>query len=226
MKAKKILVWALTGACGLALAGTAWADDVGGDDVVITPAATPPPPPPEPESTHDFTRDGWYLSSWATYAFEEFQRGFKGKDDWGFGVNAGYRGGRNFAGELEFEMIPNQRASADPYSINVRHYHVALNFKAYPLARVFDPGSFWNRFQPFAQAGFGWGWADERWQGLPDDNDGAFTAPLGGGIDWYITDNLVLTTNAAYILYTNKIEQWRHVAARVGLQWRFGAIGD
>ena len=170
-------------------------------------------PPP------DFTRDGWYLQAQGVYAFEYFDD-FDVGDDAGFNVLGGWRGGRNFAGEVEFEFINRfPGGSSDP---DFRVYDIALLFRVYPLARLFEPSSIFNRFQPYVKAGPAWQWVERRAGGRPNRDRGDFAARFGGGIDFYVTQNWVLTAGANYMLPVSDISQFDYLSVGGGIQYRFG----
>lgn len=218
-----------------------------GEVVTALPAGADEEPPP----AQDFTRDGWYLQAQGLFAFQNF--GVKAVPTGpittpllganvtvedidvrnrgaGFNLLAGYRMGRNFAGELEFEFIESFDVDVDlllngsPSTVKpyVRTYNLALNLRVYPLARLFDPGSVFNRFQPFVKVGPAWQYAAVRYKGSSIFSDGGFAGRFGAGLDIYITKNIVFTTGANYMLPGGDVKGFDYVSIGGGLQYRFG----
>ena len=66
------------------------------------------------------------------------------------------------------------------------------NLKGYPTA------PWTGRFQPFAMVGLAWMWEPATGSAINGaDEHGDFAARFGGGIDVYVTDNIVLTAESA-----------------------------
>lgn len=70
-------------------------------------------------------------------------------------------------------------------------------------------------FQPFLSAGAG---ALVMHKTGPD---GAFAMRLGGGLDVYLTDHLVLDNEVTYVLPAPKLEDFQYMTATFGLTWRY-----
>jgi opacity protein-like surface antigen len=207
----------------------------------------------EETTDQDFTRDGWYVQAKGLYARQYFDDDVVSGSDLGkllpsegdvsvvgvdidkggagFNVLGGYRMGRNFAGELEFEfiegfgvevdtLVDDSPAKLTPY---IRTYNIALSFRVYPLARLFEPDSIFNRFQPFVTAGPAWQWGTLRYKGGRVSSDGGFAGRFGAGLDFYITQNFVLATGANYMLPTCDISDLDYLSVGMGLQYRFGS---
>jgi opacity protein-like surface antigen len=190
----------------------------------------PPPPESEPRpAQYDFTRDGWYVQAQGIYALENF--GSTGKFDtggldvdntYGFNIEAGYRVAELFAIGAEFEWT-YAFESGDVLKIGTQN--IGLPFRVYPLARLFDPGSLANRFQPFIKLSPVWQWA-ERESTIEDDRSrGGFVGRMGGGLDTYITENFVFITSALYNWPTGMIDSVGYWSFGAGLQYRFGGSG-
>lgn len=189
-------------------------------------AAVEPPEPPEP-----YGGNGWYLGTQGVYAIEKFNTtpSFSGvspvvaNNAFGLNVHGGYRFVQDLAIDLEVEYIDGFAVRAPrPVSGTYRTWNVALNFKVYPLARVFEPGSPWTRVQPFVQGAPAWQWA--RWTGLGalSGNNGSFLGRVGGGADFYLTKKLSLTANAVYNFTTHKLDGLDYISIGWGFQYHFG----
>lgn len=195
------------------------ADEVEGEAVDITtpPTATPSEemaPPP------DYTREGWYLQAQGFYAFEAF-RDFPADNDAGFNVLFGWRGWEMFGGDFEFEFV-NRFPSSPGTTRDIRTYVLAATVRVWPLARLFASDSLANRIQPYVKAGPGYQWVEER-AGQDSNRDrGDFSPRFGAGIDWYATENIVLTTGASYQLGISRVDNFRYYTVGGGLQYRFG----
>ena len=179
----------------------------------------------DPET--DFVRDGWYLGAQGVWAKEDIDAppGYSASNDLGFNVRGGYRFLRNLATDLEFEYVDSFAVKPRDSSLRTASYRtftLAWNFRAYPLARLFAPDSDWHTVQPYLQAAPAWQWVERRRLPGPDQNDGGFAARLGGGIDIYWTDQLLLTTNAVYALATSSdVDDVRFWSVGWGFAWRF-----
>jgi hypothetical protein len=222
-----MLSW-LAGVAVLAPPRLARADEPGEGTVNI--------PPEEPESSAaepaeeeeapevDYTRDGWYAQAQGVYGLENFDlpSGESADDGTGFNLLAGYRMGRNFAGEVEFEFM-NQFGLKDqtPDSFDFRTWWLGMNFRVYPLARLFAPDSWGNRVQPYLKAGAGWQWGQTIYVLGKNWHDGSFAARFGGGLDFYVTDHIVLTAGAAYQYITGDVNNYRYISLGGGIQYRF-----
>jgi len=222
-----MLAW-LAGAAVLAPARYARADEPGEGTVTVPPEEeeTPKAAAEEEEepSEVDYTRDGWYLQGQGVYGLEHFDLPTGEDADYGLGFNvlAGYRMGRNFAGEAEFEFM-NAFGLDNPVQghFDLRTWWLGMNFRVYPLARLFAPDSWGNRIQPYVKAGAGWQWAEIKDVPGPDFSDGGFAARFGGGLDFYVTDHIVLTTGGAYQYPTGDVNNYRYFSLGAGIQYRF-----
>lgn len=174
------------------------------------------PPPPE----NDFTRDGWYVQAQAAYAVENFKN-FSVDNGWGFNTLAGWRFWRMFGAEVEIEFINDLAGrGGDP---SYQTFNFAVMPRIYPLARLFDPGSMANRFQPWLKAGPSWQWVNPA--GPRDKNRGDFAGRFGAGLDTYITENWVFVLSANYQLTGFDVSDYPYLSAGAGIQYRFGG-GD
>ncbi len=165
-----------------------------------------------------FQRPGWYVGAGGTYAVEDFSNtGAQNFDDSGgvFGY-VGYRYNPYFATDLLFEWIDEFDDSMSKFD---RVYSITVNGKLYlPLDELLPP---LERVQPYVLGGFGLLSRREKFAGGVDDTEGRFTGRLGGGVDFYITDKLVLTGSAAYMLPTAGLDDLNFVSLGFGIQYRF-----
>jgi hypothetical protein len=163
-----------------------------------------------------YDRDGWYTGLGGGYAMELFDNGSSG--DSGFAqLRAGYHFLRFASLELQLEYTPKFKGKSGQYAgVNTATWATWANFKGYPTA------PWTGRFQPFAMIGIAWMW--ERLTGSAingADEDGAFASRYGGGIDVYVTDNIVVTAEAAWVLPSGSLKDLKQVQIGGALQYRF-----
>jgi len=163
-----------------------------------------------------YDRDGWYVGAGGGYALELFDGGDSG--DSGFAqLRAGYHFLRFGSIETQLEYTPKFKGKSGQFNgVDTATYAVWANFKGYPTA------PWTGRFQPFAMVGIAWMW--ERLTGSAlngSDEHGGFASRFGGGIDLYITDNIMLTAEGAYLLPAGHISQLNQVQIGGALQYRF-----
>jgi hypothetical protein len=178
-------------------------------------------------SAQDYVREGWYVGARGVYALEDFDIDASVDDDFGFNLFAGYRMFRGLATDFEFEYVDALSARGDPAGpdFDVRTFVLGWNFRVYPLAWTFAPGSVFQRVQPYLSAGPSLQWV--QLQRLPgqDQDEGAIAGRLGGGIDFYLTESLALSADAKYTLGGGDVSDYRYLSIGWGLTWRFGGAG-
>lgn len=184
-------------------------------------AAEAEPESEEPEDEGDdestgYDRDGWYAGVGGGYAMELFDRGSSG--DSGFmQLRGGYHFLRFAALELQLEYTPKFNGGTGRYAgVNTATWAAWMNAKGYPLAP-------WTGLvQPYALVGIAWMW--ERRTGATisgSDEGGGFASRFGGGIDLYVTKNIVVTAEGAYVLPTGSLDDLKQVQIGGALQYRF-----
>jgi hypothetical protein len=82
-----------------------------------------------------------------------------------------------------------------------------------------------NRFQPFIKLSPTWQWAERTVDGDDKEGQGGFVGRMGGGLDIYVTKNVVLVTSALYNWPTGSIDSYGYWSFGAGVQYRFGAAG-
>ena len=177
-----------------------------------------------PATAQDYVRDGWYAGARGVYAMEAFDIDASVDDDFGFNLFAGYRMFQGFASDFEFEYVDALSARGDPSGPNfdVRTFDLAWNFRVYPLAWAFEPSSVFQRVQPYLSAGPSIQWV--QLQRLPggDRDEGNFAGRLGGGLDFYLTENVALSADAIYTIGTGDVSDFPYLSIGWGLSYRFG----
>jgi hypothetical protein len=70
--------------------------------------------------------------------------------------------------------------------------------------------------------GVGWWWERRTGSAINgSDEDGAFVSRYGGGIDVYVTKNIVLTAESAWVLPTGGLDDLTQVQIVGAIQYRF-----
>ena len=130
-----------------------------------------------------------------------FDHGSSG--DSGFAqIRAGYHFLRFAALEAQLEYTPKFNGDSGSYAgVNTAIFGAWANIKGYPTA------PWTGRFQPYAMIGLGWWW-ERRWGSAVNgvDQNGGFVSRFGGGIDFYVTKNIVVTAESAWVLPTGHLE--------------------
>jgi opacity protein-like surface antigen len=196
------------------VAGTAFAGAYGEDvDAVETPAA-PPAAVEVVEETTDYARTGPYIGLGGTYAIEMFDdnspTGARTGNSAGLHAKAGWRVSPRFAAELRYDWF--HEFDLDPGHID--GYLLSINGKAYVLT---------GRVQPFALVGLGFIHGEGsagNFAGAAHPSNG-FAMRFGGGLEGYITENLVMGPEFAYVLPTGSANDLDMLTISLGLSWRF-----
>jgi opacity protein-like surface antigen len=204
--------------CSLGLllaAGTAFAGAYGEPvDATETPAAAPPPVETVVEETVNYARTGPYIGLGGVYAIELFDDnsvgGARTDNSGGIHAKAGWRFHPNAAAEVRYDWF--HEFDLDPGHID--GWLITANVKGYLLT---------GRFQPYGLVGMGYLSAN----GSAGNFAGAahpahdFAMRFGGGLDAYITDNIVAGPEFAYVLPTGSANDLDMMTISLGLSWRF-----
>jgi opacity protein-like surface antigen len=159
--------------------------------------------------------NGLYAGIGGGYAFEQFDGGDAGNSAV---VNArvGYRFLDYLALEGQGEFLPHFNGKSGQFnSGRTRIWGGWANAKLYPTARLT------GAVQPYGLAGVGW--LFERSSGGPGgtEEDNGVAARFGGGIDLFMTNNIFLTIDAAYILPFGHVSELNNVQVGGAVQYRF-----
>jgi opacity protein-like surface antigen len=210
--------------CALACLPVASVRAAESDDEQATEAAAEPEaaaaeePADEADSADapEYDRDGWYAGLGGGAALELFKDGSAG--DSGIAqLRAGYHFLRFAALEFQLEYTPKFKGKSGDYQgVNTATWAAWVNAKGYPTA------PWTGRFQPFGMVGIAWMW--ERLTGSAisgSQEHGDFAARFGGGIDFYVTENIMVTAESAWVLPTGRLNQLNQVQIGGALQYRF-----
>ena len=153
--------------------------------------------PPEVET--NFDRDGLYVGLDAAFLLDvsKTDLGGRAKDTWGIEIFGGMRFNPHLAAEPQLE-----------YSGAIQGVSFGPRFKAYILTK---------RIQPYLSFGIGLlngkvANGHHEWGGL---------MRMGGGLDWYLTDNIAFDLTVEYLYGIGRWSDLRNVRFAVGPQYRF-----
>lgn len=193
-----------------------------------------------------YDRPGFYIGVSGAYthnffddqiddAFEDQVGNVDVDIDDSFGINAriGYRAASFIAFELQYEWIDNFETTVTisgplggDATFDITGHTLTANMK------LIVPS--W-RIQPYFLLGAGYALYDvdtnsfSSTQGFDGGKESGFAARAGGGIDWYLTQSLVFSTELTALVTTqdfNKpdngdIDNLYYLSMSAGLQWRF-----
>ncbi len=133
----------------------------------------------------------------------------------GLDVRAGYRFHPRIAGEVQLQWFPKAQIQIEDIdAFDLETLVLTGNAKGYLLT---------GRFQPFVLVGGGlmhFNLKDDVGLGTSEKGT-AFAARFGGGVDFYLSRNIVIALDAGYVLPTGDADGLDHVSFSVGVQYRF-----
>jgi opacity protein-like surface antigen len=188
----------------------------------------------------DYARPGWFVGFGGSYAFETFEDDAEAdyreklgpavnlSVDNSAGINArvGYRCHRRFSAEAEVEWLNGfksdltQPGFAQLAKVDFEPVVVTTNVKGYLLT---------GRYQPFLLVGAGAMTADTNvrepvglaFTGVGNESDNNFAMRFGGGIDFYATEQVVVSLEADYVRPFGNLDALDYVSISWGIQYRF-----
>jgi opacity protein-like surface antigen len=159
----------------------------------------------------DYARNGPYLGLAGTFAAENFSDvgGLDFDESLGINTRLGYRLHPNFSAELQGEWLDGFDAQ---FGMELEAWAITANGKAHLLT---------GQIQPFVLVGLGVMHADLTIPGFLSAGDEDFAARFGGGIEFYLTENIVAALDATYVLPAGDLKDLDYVSFGWGLQYRF-----
>jgi opacity protein-like surface antigen len=193
-----------------------------------------------------YTRRGWIFGVGGSYAFESFDDAgktherdeleppavdYSADDSFALTGGGGYRCHEYVSTEVGFEWFGStgfdgefeQSGFGKIADVDINGVVITVDARAYlPL----------GRFQPFALIGPGVMTAETKIQndinvhtdepaGLGASKDASFVVRLGGGIDVYATEHLVVRGEASYVIPTGTLHDFKYTSVGMGVHWRF-----
>jgi len=168
----------------------------------------------------DYARDGVALSIGGAFALEDFDDAGLDFDNTGAaGAAISYRFHPHFAVEGHFEHTFDFKADTfvgfGSANVDVNVWHLTANVQAFLLT---------GRFQPYIEAGYGYGSAqvsvDTPFGSGDDDTDGGM-GRAGIGMDSYVTENFVVALEGIYNFGTGDMDDFNYWSLGGKLRWRF-----
>jgi opacity protein-like surface antigen len=176
------------------------ADEMDGESIAIPGVEEPPE---EEEGEPDWARTGAYVMASAHYAIEDIKGpGLDWKDAPGASFRVGYRIVPRLSIEAQAEWEPFD-SHAGP---NFDAWTVTVNWRAYFTK---------TRIQPYMLLGVGALMA----RGDVEGND--VILRVGLGIDWNITENIGIVTEAQYVPALENLSPIDFFSVGLGLQYKF-----
>jgi opacity protein-like surface antigen len=140
-------------------------------------------------------------------------------DSWGYGGRVGYRIFDWLAAEAQVEVLNSIDIVMHDQFNNSNDQAKATFFTAMGNAKGY---LMTERFQPYVLGGAGYGYAVLDPPGdHSKDRSGGFVAQFGVGADFYVTDNLGLMAEVAYVWPTGGVSDYDNVMISFGAMLRF-----
>jgi opacity protein-like surface antigen len=155
------------------------------------------------EAEPDFARNGFYAVLGGTYAFESFETPVA-DDSAGVNVRLGYRLHPHVAVEAEYEWYDDFADSGQP---SVDGWWAGVNAKLYTAT---------GWLQPYFLVGAGVLGFDGGEEEVEE-----YATRIGGGIDFYATENVAVDLEIAYLLPTGDLDDFNVVPVSLNLMYRF-----
>jgi len=180
----------------------------------------------------DYARSGPYIGAagtWAIWTQAEDELEDEGlvsvdvENPLGVNARAGYRMHPYLAAEMQFEWLSESNIEASGLDIaGLDSWVLTANAKGYILTLLMNDFGI-ARVQPFALVGVGMMQSEfDDKVGLDiSDKDESFAARFGGGIDLYITPNILGSVDVTYVLPGQDLFGLDYVSFGWGLQYRF-----
>lgn len=173
-----------------------------------------------------FDRSGWYGGFSAVYAMQDFDRSFD--DSAGAAGKLGFRMSSHLAAEVRYEWLEGFDSTgvitqfSDPVldatagDVELDTHQATLAAKLFALT---------GRVQPYALVGGGVLVVNTELKAAkfkkPFSTQAGFAGRFAAGIDLYLTEHIVLETEASYLVPTGRVSGERYGVFELGLHYRF-----
>jgi opacity protein-like surface antigen len=160
---------------------------------------------PDPETAHL----GRYAGIGLLYAVDDFNSDYGGDPSWGFSVRAGSRTNQHVAFGIE----------ADYYNGFDSNVGDLSGFSVFPVMHYYP---FIGKIEPYATVGLGvYRLKGDNNTFGDDDTAIEIAAKLGAGVDFYVTDQIGVFADAAYIIADRDLEDFQSIPITLGVKYRF-----
>ena len=154
---------------------------------------------------------GFYLGGGVAYAWENFDGWFDFDDAWGLNAFAGYRFMRYIALEGNFNWYDDFESDSTNADVEIRT--LMLDLKAmYPVYN--------DRLVPYLRAGGGYMDAKASAGSLDASNED-FAFNLGGGLDYYVTDQVSIGLDGKYVWGTGDLDAVEYFVGTINAAFHF-----
>ena len=155
---------------------------------------------------------GFYVGGGLAYAWENFDdAGLNFDDAWGLNVFGGYRLMRYFALEGNFNWYDD--FESDSFNVDVEIWTLMVDVKGmYPVYN--------DRLVPYLRAGVGYMDAEAN-AGSFDADDEDFAINFGGGLDYYVTDQISLGLDGKYVWGTGDLDDIEYFVGTINAAFHF-----
>lgn len=161
------------------------------------------------QEADDYDRPGPYVGMVGLGAIETFDvDGADFSNGGGFNLRGGYRIMEYMAAEMQFEYVDG----FSDQGFDIDAWNLMWSLKGFLLT---------ERWQPYGLFGIGVieGEADGRGGFSNDEAD--FAVRLGGGLDFYLNENVILMSEIAWVKPTDDLDDFSYLTIGAGLQYRF-----
>ena len=155
---------------------------------------------------------GFYLGGGVAYAWENFDvEGVDFDDAWGLNAFAGYKLIKYIAFEGNFNWYDD--FTLDLFGVDIQIWTLMLDVKAmYPVYN--------DILVPYLRAGVGY-MDKEASAGSFEMSDSDAAINLGGGLDYYVTDQFSLGIDGKYIVGTGDLEPIEYFVGTINAAFHF-----
>ena len=154
---------------------------------------------------------GFYLGGGVAYAWENFDGEFDFDDAWGLNAFAGYRFMRYIALEGNFNWYDDFESGSTNADVEI--WTLMLDLKAmYPVYN--------DRLVPYLR--IGGGYMDSKASaGSLDASNEDFAFNFGGGLDYYVTDQVSIGLDGKYVVGTGDLDAVEYFVGTLNVAFHF-----
>ena len=154
---------------------------------------------------------GFYLGGGVAHAWENFDGDFDFDDAWGLNAFAGYRFMRYIALEGNFNWYDDFESGSTNADVEI--WTLMLDLKAmYPVYN--------DRLVPYLRAGGGYMDAKASAGSLDASNED-FAFNFGGGLDYYVTDQVSIGLDGKYVVGTGDLDAVEYFVGTINAAFHF-----
>ena len=154
---------------------------------------------------------GFYLGGGVAHAWENFDGDFDFDDAWGLNAFAGYRFMRYIALEGNFNWYDDFESNSTNADVEI--WTLMLDLKAmYPVYN--------DRLVPYLRVGGGYMDAKASAGSLDASNED-FAFNFGGGLDYYVTDQVSIGLDGKYVVGTGDLDAVEYFVGTINAAFHF-----